>query len=294
MTILIGTDFSNTCRAVADIAAELARRRGEELVVAHVADGRLLPSSTFPLADFGTIETEARRLRAFGCKVRPVLLRDGAVGTRLAELAEAEDVSVLVVGAQGRGLRSPLGTVATSALRHVVRPVLIVRRAELLWSASESHHLRALVPFALDATDAGLREALDLVASTGDVDVDFVHYTPLPTPSSAHRAVTPVDEIALRGYFGPLPVGVGVSSISERDAFGRLDAHLSDFAREKKVDLVVCGSHHRHGIERMKEGSVAEGIALHAPVSVLVARAPAAMNQRQTSALAPERGTSAG
>jgi nucleotide-binding universal stress UspA family protein len=294
MTVIIGTDFSLASQPIADVAAELARRRGEDLVVAHVMDGPLLPSTTFPQRELGTVQEEARRLRAFGCRVRPELLHDGNVGKRLAQLAETENASVLVVGAQGHGLRSPLGTVATSALRHVTRPVLVVRRAELLWSASASQQSRprALVPFALDATDAGLVEALQLVASAGDVDVDFAHFTPLaaPAPSPTQRALidnaSSLGEAALRDHFGGLPVGVGVRSIIGRDAFGRLDAHVVQLARESNADLIICGSHHRHGVERMMEGSVAEGIALHAPVSVLVARAPASHNQRLASAFA--------
>lgn len=288
MTVIVGTDFSREGAAVAVLAAELARRRGEELIVAHVVDGPLLPAA----AASTRIEAEAHRLRARDCRVRPVLLYDGPCGKRLATLAMQEEASVLVLGAQGAGMRSPLGTVASQAIRHTSCPVLAVRKPERLWGARASGPLRVIVPFALDASDEGLCEALTLVAATGDIDVDFLHCAPVPEPVQRWRHAAPLDEAALRGYFGSLPAGLAVRSILERDAFGRLDGHVSDVARARDVDLIVCGSHHRHGVARMREGSIAEGIVLHAPVSVLVARAPAAADQPRISTPSDERDNS--
>jgi nucleotide-binding universal stress UspA family protein len=297
MTIIVGTDFSRVSTTVADVAAELARRRNDDLVIAHVVDGPLLPASFAPRVH-ERIDAEARRLRAHGCHVRTALLPEGNFGRRLGELAEKERATLLVVGAQGAGLRSPLGTVAQAAVRHVTCPVLLVRHPERLWiGRDEAERLRVLVPFALDDTDATLRDVLDIVASTGDVDGDFVHYVSVPEPDlDWRRTAAPTSEPALRAYFGELPAGVAVRALLERDAFGRLDSHVADLARERDVDLVLCGSHHRHGVERLKGGSIAEGILLHAPVSVLVARAPAApttMDKHITSTLVPVRDNSA-
>lgn len=45
-------------------------------------------------------------------------------------------------------------------------------------------------------------------------------------------------------------------------------------AREWAADVIVIGSHGRHGLERVLLGSVAEAVMRHAPCSVLVVRAP--------------------
>jgi nucleotide-binding universal stress UspA family protein len=47
---------------------------------------------------------------------------------------------------------------------------------------------------------------------------------------------------------------------------------LVSLARDRKVDLIIVGSHGRSGIERAILGSVAEGILRRSPVPVLVTR----------------------
>lgn len=271
MTILVGTDFSKNAFHVADVAADLARRRGEDLLLVHVVDGPLIPE--IAERDEARLADEVRRLTVHGCRIRTTLERDGSFGVRLAEVAERERATLLVVGAQGAGLRSPLGTVATIALRHTSEPVLVVREAQRLWAPrSGAARLRVLVPFAV-ASDSGLVDALQLVASAGDFDADFAHYRSIPEPLRRSVAESPTDEAGLCAHFTELPRGLHVASVVERSAFGRLDSHVADLAREMHADLIVCGSHHRHGAERLREGSTAEGIVVRAPVSVLVARA---------------------
>jgi nucleotide-binding universal stress UspA family protein len=273
--IIVGTDFSSSSLAVTTAAAELARRRGHDVVLAHVVDGPLLPARAAP-ALHERLRTAARALSAHGCRVRTALLHDGNCGAQLAALADEERATLLVVGAQGEGMRSPLGTVAAAAIRHTTCPLLVVRRAERLWASSERPRLRVLAPFALDDTDAALAESLALVAATGDVDADFVHWTEIPAPRSP--TVARAADKAVRAHFHTLPIGVVVRGVFERTAFGRLDTLVAELARERDSDLVVCGSHHRHGFDRFRSGSIAEGIVLHAPVSVLVARAPGSLS----------------
>jgi nucleotide-binding universal stress UspA family protein len=51
---------------------------------------------------------------------------------------------------------------------------------------------------------------------------------------------------------------------------------IVDEARAWKADLIVIGSHGRHGLDRLLLGSVAEGVLRHAPCSVEVVREPSA------------------
>ena len=277
MTIVAGIDFSSSSSAVAVTAAQIAHRRGEELVLAHVADGPMLAKGS----DQERMNEKAHQLAAYGCRVRTVLERDGNSGQRLAGLAEREGASLLVIGAQGAALRPVLGTTAISALRHTTLPVLVVRQPQRLWVEKSERRLAALVALAFDTTDEGLLGALDIVASTGPFDADFIHYRALPAVVDKAFA-QPLTPLELRDYFSDLPDGVCVRSVMGRDGYGRIDAHLSDLAHELDVDLVVCGSHHRHGIERIWEGSVAEGIVLRCAVSVLVAGAPPRADQLRT------------
>jgi nucleotide-binding universal stress UspA family protein len=47
---------------------------------------------------------------------------------------------------------------------------------------------------------------------------------------------------------------------------------IVDFARDNHADLIVMGTHGRTGLERLLLGSVAEGVAHHAPVPLLLVR----------------------
>lgn len=45
---------------------------------------------------------------------------------------------------------------------------------------------------------------------------------------------------------------------------------IRDYARQHEIDLVVCGTHRRRGLERVIAGSVAERVVREAPCPVLV------------------------
>ena len=271
MTLIVGTDFSSSAHLVESAAADLARRRGEELVLAHVVDGPLLPRSL----DADRLEGEARRVaRQHSCAVRTQLLFDGNVGKRLAELAEAERATLLVVGAHGVGLRSSLGSVARMAIRHSRVPLLVVREASRLWLKQERLH--ALATIAVDDTDAGAKAALALLASTGDFDAEVVHYQALPEALPDRAQAKMIGERELRDELKDLALGARVLSIAVRDGVGDVVNDLCLLASQHSADVIVCGSHHRQGLQRMLEGSLAERIAERATISVLVGAAPVA------------------
>lgn len=58
-------------------------------------------------------------------------------------------------------------------------------------------------------------------------------------------------------------------------AVGKPAAEIAKTAKEWPADVIVIGSHGRHGVQRALLGSVAEAVMRHAPCSVLVVRAPA-------------------
>lgn len=63
-------------------------------------------------------------------------------------------------------------------------------------------------------------------------------------------------------------------SVSTPDADPRHG--ILDEARAWKPDLIVIGSHGRHGLDRLLLGSVAEAVLRHAPCSIEIVREPIA------------------
>lgn len=68
-------------------------------------------------------------------------------------------------------------------------------------------------------------------------------------------------------------VGVQLPRVSSAVCFGEAAECLLGRARELKADLVLVGTHSRHGLDHLLMGSVAEQVVRQAPCSVLVARA---------------------
>ena len=66
--------------------------------------------------------------------------------------------------------------------------------------------------------------------------------------------------------------------------WGRSDAHLIEMAREERADLIVVGTHQRHGLGRIGHLSVSRGVLHHAPMCVAcvpVSAAPVAAEGAQ-------------
>lgn len=70
--------------------------------------------------------------------------------------------------------------------------------------------------------------------------------------------------------------GVDADCFLVDESPGRICDHVAEQARRAQADLIVVGSHGRHGLGRVLLGSDAEQIVRHAPVPVLVVRLPKA------------------
>jgi nucleotide-binding universal stress UspA family protein len=77
-----------------------------------------------------------------------------------------------------------------------------------------------------------------------------------------------LDLAAEASAFPPGPAGVRARLFFAHDPA----AAIVEVARDEKADVVVVGTHGRHGLARALLGSVAEGVLTHADVAVLTAR----------------------
>jgi nucleotide-binding universal stress UspA family protein len=66
--------------------------------------------------------------------------------------------------------------------------------------------------------------------------------------------------------------GLVCDSVLVESGTGRVCEQVAEEARLVRADMIVLGSHGRHGLARMLMGSDAEQIARHAPVPVLVVK----------------------
>ena len=140
---------------------------------------------------------------------------------------------------------------------------------------------------ATDLTDASLPavEEAATLAKRFDATLHLLHVVTEPleetwtafSPAAdylaeVHRyeaeAAQGLERLAAR--IGPQPMEIAVRTGDPADA-------ILQYAKDHDIDLVVCGTHGRRGIDRLIMGSVAERVVRLAPCSVLTvgARRPA-------------------
>ena len=279
--IICGTDFSEPARAAADAAVALASRFGVPLRLVHASE---IPAS--PLTQ-ELLETEARRLHEAGANLTSEVV-EGSGDEVLVRIATQHGARLIVVASLGR--RKPsrwlLGSVAERTAESAPVPTLVVRDAGPFqaWARGD----RALKVFVgtdfTASADAALRWVADLQKlGSCEVTAGFADWTP--------------QEASRLGVHGPLGL-VGnplvVQDILERDVkakvtsvlgvenvhvvvqggWGRTEAQLAGMASEAQADIMVVGTHQRHGLSRLTEGSVSRGLLHSAPMNVLCVPVP--------------------
>ncbi|MCC6928123.1 MAG: universal stress protein [Gemmatimonadaceae bacterium] len=295
MPILCGTDFSPAATGAVDAAVAIARRARLPLSLVH-AEGHPLHLSALPDTSHGMRDAAARHAQVLERLERAVaaarthdVVADGTLDARSADVALLDrarhpGVELLVLGALGHTAleRLLLGSVAERVTMSSPRPVIVVRDGAP-WRQWDAHRAPLRVAVAFDS-GASARDALawaGWLASLGEVRL------------SACWVVHPAFENERHGASGegagiellPATLDALTSELARRTRevlpdrpvslqleanMGRVDGALVDWSRREHADLLVVGSHQRHGFERLWNASISRGLLHHAPMSVAV------------------------
>jgi nucleotide-binding universal stress UspA family protein len=286
MTVVCGTDFSAGAAQASQAAAALAARLDVPLHLVHVLDGfwgEISEGVQIPLLDEvrGRLHAEADGLRRLGVTVQQKVLH-GAADEALVAYAQEAAARLIVVSSVGR--RAPdrwlLGSVAERTAQTSRIPVLVVRDAAPFqgW-ADGKQHLRVMVAADFSSSaDAAIRWVAEL-GTIGPCDV-IAAYSSWP-PEERRRLGTgirrtvfendpEIDAVLRRDLQRKVDavLGAGGARIRVESCLGRTATHLVDMAREERADVLVVGTHQRHGARRLWHGSVSRGVLHDAPMSV--------------------------
>jgi nucleotide-binding universal stress UspA family protein len=287
--IVCGTDFSNAAMEAVGIAAAMARRLETSLVLVHV-DELLGVLGSNPLMLEAAIsqrrsdlDDEARRLRDLGTTVEQKFV-SGSAFDELVTAAMESKARLIVVGAVGHGLarRLLLGSVAERAAESSPIPTLVVRPGGRFasWIRGE-HRLKVLVGYDFSAAGDAALAWVNQLREIGKCQITVLYSN------------WPPDEARRLGHEGALPQAGNVKEIQkdlERDlkkhvatflpkqevtaivesGWGTPEGYLFEMASRQHVDLVVVGTHQRHGLGRVLLGSVSRDVLHHAKVTVAV------------------------
>jgi nucleotide-binding universal stress UspA family protein len=278
MRVLVGFDGSDGGRDALELGRALGVATGADALVVTV-----IPYGPLPI-DFSALESDAaaeaeplfrearQRLEGLGVETRG--FGGGSPAGVITDLAEREDVDLVVVGSPHRGAvgRALIGSVAQSLLHGAPCPVAVAPRGY----AEERRGPFRLIGVAFDGTResrSALHRARELAEATG----------------AAIRVLTAVaPPVALPGIVGYTPVnppepervideGTKAVGPGVRVEGRRLEGPPADTlakACEDGVDLLVAGSRGYGPVMRVLAGSVSTQLIDRAPCPVLVLPRP--------------------
>jgi nucleotide-binding universal stress UspA family protein len=297
-TILCPVDFSDCSHAAFELAKELSRRFDAKLLLVHVHVPTTEWYGGWGLADWeggasvASVDSYAgaarkaahQELRALeddcvpeGIAVASRVL-DGAPWGEIVNLSTAADM--IVMGTHGhRGLtRMLMGSVAERVVRLAECPVLTAHATQDNETVRDIQRILVPVDFSGESEKAFAR-ALEL-AELLDAELTLMHVTSLIR--YAHSQTGVADLVAFEQHVKD-SVSEKLEQLAQRAvargittqtfvAEGHPGEMIGITAKQRRMDLVLMGSHGRTGVSRAMLGSIAEKTVRLSEVPVLTVR----------------------
>lgn len=274
--ILICTDLTPSSNGLVQCAEELKGVGMEEVILAHALS---TASSVLTEDARQTLEQQVKMLRETGIRVS-VEMPIGHAAASLAEAAERQDVSVVLISSHGKGMlqAATLGSVSTALLHQARRPVLL-GRTELLEESKSPAVCREIFSRILFPTDFSetAEKALQYVAAIAKerkVPVTLLHVLGQQKMDPAEaRSADEAARFLLDAKKARLEKA-GATEVEIALATGTPEERIVEAAREGAFSLIVIGFKGKGMVREVLMGSVAHAVARHAAVPVLFIPAP--------------------
>ncbi|MEW6416356.1 MAG: universal stress protein [Pseudomonadota bacterium] len=289
-TLLAATDFSAPARHALERAAQLAQASpGARLTLAHIVSAnaldtlrQLLPAeaggmqaSLLARSEQHLAELAAALTARYG-GVIDTLVAAGNPLTALAELADARDADLLVMGARGAHFMRELlvGSTTERLLRKTRRPLLAVKQR------AQAPYRRVLAPVdfsdhcaaAINAAHAWLPDAefvllhvfaveLESTFRFAGLDDDIIH---------AYRAqARDAAMAAMDAFVGKL--NVPPAHLTRQFVHGAATLRIIEHEQALDADLVVMGKRGQSVVEELLLGSVTKHVLAQSSSDVFIA-----------------------
>ncbi|MEQ1949405.1 MAG: universal stress protein [Bryobacteraceae bacterium] len=291
MKILVAVDFSHASAAVIGSLAARPWPEGTRMEVVSAADIERLPFAPSVTTEIqerteDLVNSAANRLREAGIAAESVVIT-GDPRVEVTRRAVETKADWIVVGPHSTPgvMGFLLGSVAKEILRNAPCSVEIVRTPMplpgregmrvLLTTDGSACSLEAARSVAKSRWPAGTEVK---VLSAVELNPTFVQAAFEP-PFADPEGMEEIREAAIgraQNAIAEARKTVEDSGVATSESLSVLledpKKIILDEAREWRADLIVVGSHGRHGLERFLIGSVSEAVAMHAGCSVDVIR----------------------
>ncbi len=291
MSILVATDLSEASRAAVRTAARLAAARDTSLTVAHFIEMPRSASWAVEAATREKLADEARekahsQLASFvdetlgdehAGETIEVRVETGPPDPGIAELVDAIDATVVVIGATGRDgvARRLLGSTAEDVVRRSARPVLVVPADQPVEAFSQ-----IVAPVDLSACSRASLEATASLARSDGAGLEIVHAAQPPGASVSvfDPMIAPISRQELIDeYRERFDDFVAEFDLEDLEAYTRFQAAdpvelVEETIEDLEADLVVLGTHGRRGVEKLFLGNTATKILRDMPCAVMAVR----------------------
>jgi len=296
MKILLAIDSSEVSGSVIDEVAARPWPAGTVVFVLTVVDLFALTASVGYIEAFvknendaarALVQSAAEKLASHGIETVTQVV-EGYPGTSIVEQAKCWDVDFVFVGSHGHGgiARFFIGSIAREVLRNARCSVEIVRHA-----GSEERATAKRVLLTTDGSaysEAAAHSVAQRPWPTGTefkilsvVDQMIPAYDPFYTSGELLTTVLEQNRKQCEEAVDSarkIVTGAGLAATTLVFA-GSPKWQIIEDAKQWNADLIVLGSHGRRGLTRVLLGSVSEAVALNAPCSVEVIRAPEQLNK---------------
>ena len=284
---LVATDLTPASAALLSCVGQLKPLGLEEVVLVHVIYVAHTVGLAEQLADEAApqLERQAAALAAQGIAVRTTM-PVGVPAYALANLADEEEVSVVVIGSHGRSLLHGLlaGSVALGLLGITITPVLLVRMAiaaaeqeERCQLACERFFGKVLFPTDFSETAERAFHYLQHVVKSTGAQVTLLHVQDTarlaPHLTARLEEFNQIDQERLERMAARLREQ-GAASVSTTVKAGAPLTTILAEAGAPGYTSIVMGSQGRGFVAEITLGSVANGVARRAPLPVLFVPAP--------------------
>lgn len=264
--LVCSTDFSIHAQEAADVATWIARKSGRKILLVHVLEPGSHPTTTHERETLAAAKlgAESKRIRAGGADVEERILIGPVVET-INQFSRNAAAGMIVMSSLGEVAPSLLvtGSDAEGIAEGAPCPTLVIRNETGLHPALGGERaLNILCGYDFSKTADSALRWIRWIRTLTSCNVALVYATTAEAESGSSQESLTQKATAVLGEGGAACRVLAC----ETDA----GTALAEVAALEKPDIIVVGTHQRHGMKRLWLGSVSRKVLREAATNVAV------------------------